>query len=166
MRHQEAVVSLQALPDAVFAFVDDHARLSSHMNRSSWMLGGGQMRIDMDDKKGQAVGSHIRLSGRVFGFRLFLDEVVTRRNPPNEKVWETVGRPKLLVIGAYQMGMEIGAEPQGTRLRVLIDYDLPSGRIGRLLGLLFGGMYARWCVKQMIDGARAHFRSREPARSL
>ena len=166
MRHQEAVVSLQALPDAVFAFVDDHARLSSHMNRSSWMLGGGQMRIDMDEKKGQAVGSHIRLSGRVFGIRLFLDEVVTSRNPPTDKVWETVGTPKLVVIGAYRMGIEIGAEPQGSRLRVLIDYEPPSGRIGRLLGLLFGGMYARWCVKQMIDGARAHFRSREPARSL
>ena len=165
MRHQEAVVSLQASPDAVFAFVDDHSRLSSHMNRSSWMLGGGQMRIEIDEQKGQVVGSHIRLSGRVFGFRLFLDEVVTRRNPPHEKVWETVGRPKLLVIGAYRMGMEIGAEPQGTRLRVLIDYDLPSGRIGRLLGLLFGGMYARWCVNQMIDGARAHFRSREPVAS-
>jgi hypothetical protein len=27
----------------------------------------------------------------VFGVRLFLDEVVTRRDPPFDKVWETVG---------------------------------------------------------------------------
>ena len=56
-------------------FIDDHSRLSSHMSQSSWMMGGGGMRIELDDQKGQAVGSHIRLVGTAFGLRLFLEKL-------------------------------------------------------------------------------------------
>jgi hypothetical protein len=97
------------------------------------------------------------LSGRVFGVRLFLDEVVTRRNPPFDKVWETVGSPRLLVIRAYRMGVQITPENGRSRLRVFIDYDLPTGWATYWLGLLFGGVYANWCVAQMLAGACRHF---------
>ena len=155
-RHREGAVLIAGTPDEVFAFVDDHSRFASHMSQSSWMMGGGRMLVDVDGAKGQAVGSHIRLSGKVFGVRLFLDELVTRRSPPTEKVWETVGTPRLLVIGPYRMGIEIGPENRGSRLRVFIDYDLPTGWTS-WLALLFGGIYAGWCVKQMLAGTSAHF---------
>src|SRR5688572_9079075 len=89
--HRESVAFIDARPHEVFAFVDDHARFSSHMTRSSWMMRRGRMSIELDAARGQAVGSHIRLSGTVFGIRLSLDEVVTRRRPPTDKVWRTVG---------------------------------------------------------------------------
>src|SRR5262245_53315069 len=114
-RHHDREVFIPAPSEQVFAFVDDHARLSSHMNESSWMMGGGRMSVELDDAKGKAVGSHIRLSGRVFGFRLFLDEVVTRREPHSDKVWETVSTPKLLVIGMYAMGVHITPADRGSR---------------------------------------------------
>ena len=117
------------------------------------------MVVDVDAARGQAIGSHIRLSGNVFGMRLFLDEVVTRRNPPTEKTWETVGTPKLLVIGSSRMGVEITPESRGSRLRVFIDYDLPTGWT-LVLGWLFGDFYARWCVKQMLAGTSDQFRER------
>ena len=120
------------------------------MESSSWMMGGGRMAIATDDAKGQAVGSHIRMGGRVFGIRIFLDEVVTRRDPPQHKAWETVGVPKLLVIGSYRMGFDIRPTKGGSDLRVFIDYDLPSGPIARLLGRLFADWYAKWCVDQML----------------
>ena len=156
-RHREGSVVISASPEEVFAFVDDQSRLSSHMSESSWMMGGGGMTIEMDDAKGQTVGSHIQLSGRVFGIRLFLDEVITRRDPPRQKTWETVGKPKLLVIGSYRMGVEITPDTRGSRLRVFIDYDLPTGSVTHWLGLLFAGVYANWCVTQMLAGASSHF---------
>jgi hypothetical protein len=155
-RHREGAVSIAATPDDVFAFIDDHTRFASHMSQSSWMMAGGRMVVDVDAGKGQAVGSHTSLSGKVFGVRLFLDEVVTRRNPPADKVWETVGAPRLLVIGSYRMGVEISPENRGSRLRVFIDYDVPTGWTS-WLGWLFGGIYAGWCVKQMLAGTSAHF---------
>ena len=158
-RHHDGSVFIPAPPQQVFAFADDQSRLSSHMNESPWMMGGGRMSVELDEAKGQAIGSHIRLGGRVFGIRLSLDEVVTHREPPVEKVWETVGAPRLLVIGAYRMGINVTPENRGSRLRVFIDYDLPTGWLTRWLGRLFGGSYARWCVAQMLAGTSSHFAS-------
>lgn len=59
-RHREGSVVIYALPDEIFAFVDDQSRLSSHMSESSWMMGGGGMTIEFDDAKGQTVA---RISG-------------------------------------------------------------------------------------------------------
>jgi Polyketide cyclase / dehydrase and lipid transport len=156
-RHREASAMIDAPPEQVFAYVDDHSRFSSHMTDSSWMMGGGRMLVELDDAKGQTVGSHIRLSGKVFGIRLFLDEVVTRRTPPTEKVWETVGAPRLLVIGPYRMGVQIRPMAGCSRLHVFIDYDIPAGWVTRWLGRLFGGVYAKWCVAQMLSGTSKHF---------
>ena len=156
-RHYEDAANLKATPSQVFAFVDDHQRFSSHMNESSWMMGGAKMSTGADEGKGQAVGSHIIMSGRIFGLLLELDQVVTVYKPPVEKVWRTVGRPKLLVIGQYQMRVRIQPSAIGARLSVFIDYALPDGVVTFWLGRLFSGMYARWCVKQMLAGAVGHF---------
>ena len=150
-RHHEESVLVLGTPEQVFAFVDDHARFSAHMGQSSWMMAGSRMRTEVDDGHGQRVGSHIRMTGSVLGLPLALDEVVTEREPPHRKAWRTVGTPRLLVIGEYQMGVEIEAQGEGSRLRVFIDYALPARNAW--FGWLFGGTYAKWCVAQMAEGA-------------
>jgi hypothetical protein len=121
------------------------------------MMGGGRMELTVDDGKGERVGSHIRLAGTAFGLELALDEVVTERTPPTRKVWETVGIPKLLVIGSYRMGFDITPQGGTSTLRVFIDYTLPSAGTARFLGTLLGDFYAKWCVDQMVRDTRAHF---------
>lgn len=116
------------------------------------------MQIATDAGKGRSAGSRMTLSGRVLGWRLSVDEVVTERDPPRRKVWETIGIPRLLVIGAYRMGFEAVDQRNACALRVFVDYDLPDGTWTRLLGRLVGGHYARWCVAQMTDDAIEHFR--------
>ena len=156
-RHREGAVLIPAPPDDVFAFVDDHSRFSSHMSQSSWMMGGGRMLIVLDNAKGQAVGSHIGLSGTVLGIRLSLDEVVTRRSPPTDKVWETVGTPRLLVIGAYTMGIHITPEKAGHAYECLLTTTFqPDGpRAG--WGSCSAASTPSWCVGQMLEGASNHF---------
>lgn len=156
-RHYEDAASIPASPKVVFDFVNDHSKLSVHMNKSSWMMGGGSMETRVDAGKGQKVGSHIKMSGRVFGISLFLDEVITKYEPPNLKVWETVGDPKLLVIGQYKMGFMIRPQGKKSSLRVFINYDLPTQPSTRWLGYLFGRMYAKWCVQQMLQTAKERF---------
>jgi hypothetical protein len=155
--HYESQSFVAASPQQVFSFVDDHAQFSSHMSDSSLMMAGSHMDVDLDAAKGQAVGSHIRMRGRMMGLPLELDEVVTYRKPPATKVWTTVGTPHLLIIGGYTMGVHIGPDANGARLQVFIDYELPARGIGRWLGRIFSGLYARWCVKQMITGTVRHF---------
>ena len=90
------------------------------------MMMGSTMQTELDEGRGQAVGSHIRMSGRILGVDLFLDEVVLQREPPRYKVWETVGVPRLLVINSYRLGFDIASLPQAVTLRVFIGYNLPS----------------------------------------
>lgn len=156
-RYYEEEALLPAPPAAVFGFLDDHSQMASHMNRPSWMMAGGRMNVEMDEGLGKALGSHIRMRGSVLGIQLFLDEVVTEREPPRRKAWQTVGTPRLIIVGPYRMGFEIGPENGGSRLRLFIDYEWPESKRTRWLGRLLGRTYARWCVRRMIADVRAHF---------
>ena len=151
--------------DQVFAHIDDHMRLSSHMGKPSWRTGGGRFETLIDEGRGQKVGSRIRLSGRAFGVDLSAEEIVVERDPPRRKVWETTGAPRLLVIGHYRMGFELAAYESGSLLGVFIEYALPVRAPARWLGRLFGPYYARWCTRQMVDDAVTHFRT-WPAKQL
>lgn len=155
-RHYTDSVLVPASALEIFAFIDDHVRFSSHMKKSSWMMGGGRMDIMVDAGRGQEIGSHIRMNGKAFGITLFLDEVVTHRQPPHLKIWETVGEPKLLIIDHYRMKVEIDPQENESLLRVSIDYNLPKTHAW--LGKLFSKYYAKWCVQQMIKDTRDQFR--------
>lgn len=157
--HFECSVAVKAAPEAVFSRLDDPRLLSAHMSRASWMMVGSHMVIELDALEGRAVGATIRMHGRMLGIRLSLEEVVTDRLPPLRKAWETTGAPKLLVIGHYRMGYEVTPQGDCSRLRVFIDYALPQAGPSRWLGRLFGGVYARWCTRQMANNAEEWFRA-------
>jgi hypothetical protein len=153
----ESVGFVPASPDAIFRYVDDHERLSSHMTRSSWMMGGGRMDVQLDAGHGRRLGSRIRMAGRAFGLELSLEEVVSEYDPPRRKAWVTVGEPHLLIIGQYRMGFEISAKNGGSNLRVFIDYELPHSTRGRWLMSKLASWYAAWCTQRMVKDAVAHF---------
>ena len=154
--HREATAGIAASPQELFAFLDDHRRLAAHMEKPSLMMAGAAMKITTDRQQGQAVGSWIRLQGRVLGIALSVEEVVSEYQSPVLKTWETRGEPHLLLIGPYRMGFDLTPKGGKTQLRVWIDYNLPSGWPGRWLGRLLGTVYANWCVTRMVkDSANA-----------
>lgn len=159
MEHYEESVLVNASSEDLFAYVDNHLNFSSHMNKSSWMMGGGKMETELDSGQGKVIGSHIKMSGNVLGINLFLDEVITEHTPPIRKVWKTVGIPKLLVIGTYELGFEIAKENEGSKFKVFINYNLPEEGFNKLLGYLFGRIYAKWCVDQMIQSTNIFTKS-------
>src|SRR5689334_10749515 len=77
--HFESSVEVAAPPERVFEFLDDPRSLTGHMSESTWQMGGGSMQTEVDDAKGQAVGSKITLTGKVCGVKLYVSEVVTER---------------------------------------------------------------------------------------
>lgn len=156
-RHYEATQFVAVSADRVFAYLDDHNRVAAHMSKSSWRMGGGSMRLQVDDRLGRGVGSHMKLSGRVFAILLAVEEVITIYEPPLRKAWETVGTPRLLVIAQYRLGFEIRPDRQGSAVRIFIDYALSEKGFSRWCGMLFGDYYARWCARQMLSDTMAHF---------
>ena len=156
--HYEESTTVLAPQTDVFAFADDHRNLSSHMNTNSWMMAGSKMHTIVDEGDGKKIGSHIRMEGKILGVHVFLDEVISEYNPPVGKVWHTVGELRLIVIGNYQLGYKISPEGSNSRFTVFINYELPGGP-SKIIGILLGKMYARWCVHQMIVSVRDHFRA-------
>ena len=155
--HHRSEVAVDADAHRLFAHLDDHRRLADHMEKPSLMMAGATMRVKTDALKGQAVGSLIRITGRVLGVNLVVEEVVTERVPPLRKTWETRGEPRLLVIGSYRMGFTISAEGNRSHLVVFIDYRLPPRGFAHGLALLFGRAYAAWCTRRMASDAMAVF---------
>lgn len=156
--HEESSVLIKSTVEKVFEKLDDPLLLSAHMSKPSWKMGGGKMETVLDSQGGRSVGSHIGLHGRFFGIHLYLDEVVILRDPPHTKSWETVGEPKLIVIGPYRMGFQLKREMDAVRLRVEIDFDLPRRGMPHFFGLLFGRSYAKWCTQQMVRDVSCFFK--------
>lgn len=149
-------VDVAAAPSVLFEHLDDHERLAAHMIQSSAMMAGSAMNFSFDQKRGRRRGSRIAMQGTVFGIALDMSEVVTEYDPPHRKVWQTEGKPQLLVIGDYSMGFEVAPGSFGSRLSVFIEYNLPAWP-WRLLGLLAAHLYARWCVRSMANDAARRF---------
>jgi uncharacterized membrane protein len=154
--HHEIAVTLNAPPEAAFDYLDDFKKLSAHMEKPSAAMIGSKMTITTDALGGRVVGSRVRMDGRVLGILLSLEEVVTERQPPVRKAWQTLDA-KLLVIGQYRLGFALSPGDHGALLRVFIDYELPHRGFAHWLGRLFGKSYARWCTSQMANDAIAHF---------
>ncbi|MBY0469378.1 MAG: SRPBCC family protein [Burkholderiaceae bacterium] len=155
--HHESSGAANAPVEQVFAFLDDPRSLAAHMGESSMMMLGSRMSIDVDAGGGRVIGSAIRMHGRMMGVRLSLEEVITKRQVPAVKVWETIGTPELLVISHYRMGFELTRNGASSLLRVFIDYSLPIKPPGSWFGYWLGAVYARWCTRQMVMGATRHF---------
>jgi hypothetical protein len=155
----EVVVAAPA--QQLFDYLDDQENLGTHMQKSSVMMLGSSMAYEFDETRGRAVGSVIRMTGKIAGLNLQVEEVVIQRQPPFEKVWETRGEPHLLVIGSYRMGFETKAIGRLCRMRVFIDFNYPNSMLGRVAGWFLGRTYARWCVRQMAIGAQTRF-SKDP----
>ncbi len=155
--HYSTKVKLKASVAEAFAYLSDPQKLSSHMGKSSWMMGGAAMSIRLDEKNGKTLGSEIVLEGKMMGMPLFVREIVTECVPPTKKTWETRGPQKMIVIDQYQMGFEISEEKNELGLTVFINYNTPQTGIGKWFGNSVASRYAKWCVRQMADDANAHF---------
>ena len=152
-RHYESSSLVEAPAERVFAHLDDHSRLSEHMSKSSWMMGGGSMSTEVDERGGRTVGSRIRLAGTVCGVALSVEEIVTEHRPPHAKTWETIGTPRLLVVGAYRMGFELTPRPQRQRRGVAAAACVHRLRVAERPGGRLTRQIARRLLREVVHAA-------------
>ncbi|MBW9116402.1 SRPBCC family protein [Rhizobium cauense] len=152
-----STIDLQAPPQQVFAFLDDPTVVVAHMQKPSLMMLGATTEYDVDPGKGQAVGSIVKMRGKVLGMELLVEEIITEWQPPWRKSWQTLGRPKLLVIDSYHMDFVIRPITQGCRVTVKIQYSYSRSPVGSWLGGIPAKAYARWCVAKITSEAGNRF---------
>lgn len=145
---------IDAPAERVFAYVDDIRNLARHMSEGGSMpMMGSKLGLEIVTPYPTGVGATYRYSGRVMGLAIDFSETVTRYIPGREKIWCTVGAPRLLVIDSYEMRVLV--EPvsaSATRLTISVDYQLPRSGVWRLIGGMLAGRYAQWCLSSMING--------------
>jgi len=141
---QETAV-LPALPARVFEWIDTPANTGLHMSRPSMAMLGGSLQVERLSPNAAGVGATYRSWGRVLGLRIDFTTRVTVWLPEREKSVETIGEPRLIVIGDFQMRSSITRLDSSTRLVLALAYNLPAGWFGRLLGRVLARPYVRWC---------------------
>ncbi len=157
--HYETSGLLNSSIEGAFNYLDDHTKLSSHMNKSSWMMMGTRMFTEFDADQGKSVGAKIIMKGKMMGIPLFVNEEISERTPHIKKTWETRGPQQLVILDQYRMGFIL--KPEGndsTKLTVFIDYSIPTSGLKHILAVLTAKIYAKWCTESMVKDAQAHFR--------
>ena len=144
-------VEIRAPVETVFAHVDDIRNLGWHMTgRSSMAMMGSRLRLEILSDQPTGLGATYRYSGAMMGLSIDFSESVTKYVPPREKVWRTIGEPRLVIIGSYEMRVTVEPlSPSSSRLTISIIYELPRSGFWRIVGLVLAGSYSRWCLRRM-----------------
>lgn len=145
--------TIDAPAERVFAYADDIRNLARHMSdRGSMPMMGSKLALEIVTPEPSGVGATYRYTGRVMGLAIDFSETVTAYVPGREKIWHTIGAPRLLIIDSYEMRVLV--EPMSemrSTLAISIDYTLPRRLPWRLFGKWLAAAYARWCLDSMIE---------------
>jgi len=149
-------VEIRAPTETVFAHVDDIRNLGWHMTgRSSMAMMGSRLNLEILSERATGLGATYRYYGTMMGLTIDFSESVTKYVPPREKVWCTIGEPRLLIIASYEMRVAVEPlAPSSSRLTISILYELPRSRFWRIVGLVLARSYSHWCLREMLKGAR------------
>lgn len=153
--HLEESVWISSSPPVVFAWLDDPRNTGWHMSRPSMAMRGSVQRTEQISTNPSGLGAAYRSRGRIMELPLDFTARVTRWMPDRQKVWRTIGEPRLIVLGAFEMRLTVTPEAGGTRLVAGIDYTLPTSWAGRLLGRFLARPYSRWCPRRVCRDAKA-----------
>jgi hypothetical protein len=161
-------VEILAPAERVFGYVDDMRNVGWHMTeRSSSAMLGSRLKLEILSEQATGPGATYRYSGKMLGLTLDFSESVTKYVPNREKVWRTIGTPRLLIIDSYEMRIVVEPiSPAASRLTIAIDYQLPRSSFWRVLGAVLAGPYSRWCLRQMVGDAKRALESPVQERSL
>lgn len=88
------------------------------------------------------------------GLKMDFTVEVTKWLPGEEKVWETIGSPELIIYSWYRMHLRLTKFLAGTSAELSISYEKPNGLLYRLLSFLFADWYCRWCLKHMLEDGK------------
>jgi polyketide cyclase/dehydrase/lipid transport protein len=131
-------VEIRMPSEAVFAHVDDIRNLGWHMTgRSSMAMMGARLKLEILSDRATGLGATYRYSGTMLGLSIDFSESVTKYLPPREKVWRTLGEPRLVIIVSYEMRVTVEPlSPSSARLTISIVYELPRSGLWRIVGLV------------------------------
>ena len=78
----------------------------------------------------------------MMGFTMDFTVVVSKWHKDKEKVWETIGKAKMIIMDWYQMRLVISPEGQNTKAELSIAYTNPKNIFFKFIAFFFAPLYA------------------------
>lgn len=147
-------IIIHATPELVFAYMDNIGNAGMHMTKNSMPMMGSKLELKQLSENTSGLNSKFRWYGQMLGFTLDFTVVVTKWIKNREKVWETVGEAKMIILQWYRMHLVVLPEGQYTRAELSIVYTKPTNPIFRIIALFLAPMYANWCLNNMLNDSK------------
>jgi len=144
----------------VFPVLDDLGVTGTHMTTSSAMMMGSKLELEYLTSHHTGLNSSYRWMGKMMGLSMDFTVKVVKWDSPKEKVWETIGRPTLIIYSWYRMALRLNRTDRGTDAILSITYEKPKRVFARLLCFLFADWYCRWCLRKMLGDAKSMIEQR------
>ena len=138
----------------VFRHLDNLGITGMHMTQSSMMMMGSKLDLEFLTENHLGLGTKYRWTGKMMGIKMDFTVEVTKWIEGEEKIWETIGQPKLIIYSWYRMHLKVAKIQEGTSVELSISYERPNGLFYRILSFLFADWYCRWCLKHMLEDCR------------
>lgn len=125
------------------------------MTTSSSMMIGSKLNLEFLTKNHTGFGSKYRWTGTMMGLLIDVAMEVTKWVPGVEKIWETIGEPKLIIYSWYRIQLIITDIPEGiSQAELSITYKKPSRFFYKILSFFVADWYCKWCLKKMLADAK------------
>ena len=153
MKTLKRIEKYQANSEKVFQCIDDLGVTGMHMTKSSMPMMGGKLDLNFLTTNHTGLGSKYQWTGKIVGMSMDFTVEVTKWVKDKEKIWETIGDPKMIIYSWFRMNLEISTSLDDTQAELSISYEKPSGWFKRLLSFFLADWYCMWCLKNMLDDA-------------
>jgi len=138
----------------IFPVLDDLGVTGTHMTTSSAMMMGSKLKLEYLTPHRTGLNSSYRWRGKMMGVTMDFTVKVVKWEWAKEKVWETIGTPRLIIYSWYKMTLRLDRREHGTDTVLSISYRRPFGVLNRLLCFFFADWYCRWCLRKMLGDAK------------
>lgn len=147
-------IQINSTADKVFEYMDNLGNTGMHMMESSAMMMGSKLQLEQLTENTTGLDSKFRWYGKMMGLKMDFTVVVTKWEKSKEKVWETVGKARMIILGWYQMRLLLTPNGKGTLAELSISYTYPENIFGKILAFFLSRWYGNWCLKNMLNDSK------------
>ncbi len=131
--------------------MDNIGNTGMHMTKSSMPMMGSKLELKQLSENTTGLNSKFRWTGKMMGFTMDFTVVVSKWIKDKEKVWETIGKAKMIILGWYQMRLVILSERENTKAELSIAYTNPKNIFFKIIAFFLSPFYANWCLNNMLQ---------------
>ena len=160
MKIKSKSILINSPAEKVFAYMDNLGNTGMHMMENSAMMMGSKLQLQQLSQNATGLNSKFRWFGKMMGFSMDFTVVVTKWITDQEKIWETVGTAKMIILKWYRMGLVISNEGQNTKAELSIAYTTPDNIFLRFISFFLAPWYANWCLNNMLKDSKKHLEAK------